>query len=193
MVDEIDRLPDAPLWKIQVQTARGWADLKTVELFPSEDAAEDEISAMGLALDYDEEGIRVVTADTPQECDLYESEDDFDLVDEIDNLPGYSIQRIISFMDEEGEVYETDPQEPVKLVLNDFDREIGVDILDQAVAYLLNDGAEETSASFYHPGVWYVSGTRQLNNNSLEQSTWHLKGFSEEEEAKIFEYFHRAR
>jgi hypothetical protein len=82
------------------------------------------------------------------------------------------------FEDEEGEDFEVD----------EFDREEGLDVADVAARWLLDKGANyEASSSHFHPGIWY-SAQPEGDFATASETTYsfHLEGFTPEEEEKIY-------
>lgn len=82
------------------------------------------------------------------------------------------------FEDEEGQDVEVD----------EFDREDGLDVADVAAKWLLDKGANyEASSSHFHPGIWY-SAQPEGDFATASETTYsfHLEGFTPEEEEKIF-------
>ncbi len=118
-------------------------------------------------------------------------EDDFDTEDvraDIERLPDRKcyIKRYDVFVGEDGEPYDRNEHEPVEIFVDEYDAEDGLTLADIASAHLTSEGAVHASASHFHPGVWYLSDSRLMNDGTYEESTWHLKGFEPEEEAQIF-------
>ncbi len=116
-------------------------------------------------------------------------EDDFeDVRADIEQLPDRKcyIRRYDVFVDAEGEPYDQNEHEEVEIFVDEYDAEDGLTMVDAAVAHLTSEGAAHASASHFHPGVWYLSDSRLMNDGTYEESTWHLRGFEESEEAQIF-------
>lgn len=81
------------------------------------------------------------------------------------------------YEDEEGHEVEVD----------DFDREDGKDVADLATRWLWDHGVVEPSSSDFHPGVWYTScEDRDMTTGAITTRSFHLEGFTPEEEQKIF-------
>jgi hypothetical protein len=80
--------------------------------------------------------------------------------------------------DEEGQSMEPDK----------FDLEEGKTPVDLAVEFLVNNGPQEASCSHFCIDVWY-SGSPEQNFSNGEETTYsyHLVGFSEEEQQQIFD------
>lgn len=80
--------------------------------------------------------------------------------------------------DEEGQDVEVD----------EFDREDGLDVADVAAKWLLDKGANyEASSSHFHPGIWYsAQPVGDFGEASETTYSFHLEGFTPEEEEKIF-------
>lgn len=74
------------------------------------------------------------------------------------------------------------------LELDEYDRDEGLTMVDKAVEYLTNAYAYEASSSHFHPGIWYTAyGDSDYRTGEVQNESYHLKGFSEAEEAAIFE------
>ena len=86
------------------------------------------------------------------------------------------------WIDETGEAFEPDA----------YDTAEGKTRVDLAIEYLREKNAEP-SASYYHSGVWYTEyqsndGTREYYETGAEENrSYHLAGFTEREQAAIFE------
>lgn len=72
--------------------------------------------------------------------------------------------------------------------VDEFDREDGLDVADLAAKWLLDKGANyEASSSHFHPGIWYSSQPEGDFATASETTySFHLEGFTPEEEEKIF-------
>lgn len=69
----------------------------------------------------------------------------------------------------------------------EFEQEEGLTCVDLAVEYLQNEGVTEPSASFFHVGVWYDGAeSHNMHSGAWETNSYHLKGFTPEEEAAIY-------
>ena len=81
------------------------------------------------------------------------------------------------YEDEQGQEMEVD----------EFDREDGKDVADIAARWLWDHGVIEASSTEFHPGIWYTSA-EDTNATTGETTTrsFHLEGFTPEEEQKIF-------
>ncbi len=67
-------------------------------------------------------------------------------------------------------------------------------IVTQAEKFLEDEGAVHASSSHFHPGVWYTTEYEQdFRTGTDEERSFHLKGFSPEEEAEIFKHVTRRR
>jgi hypothetical protein len=81
------------------------------------------------------------------------------------------------FEDEEGEEFEID----------EFDRDDGIDLATKVAKWLRNKGVIEGSSSHFHPGIWYTSeGDINYRTGAETQRSFHLEGFTPEEEEAIF-------
>ena len=80
--------------------------------------------------------------------------------------------------DEEGE----------SMLPDEYEIEDGVTAVDKAVRFLLDKGGNEPSSSHFNTGVWYSTPDPDRNYRTGEEKyySFHLKGFSPEEEAEIF-------
>lgn len=81
--------------------------------------------------------------------------------------------------DEEGE----------SMTPDEYDAEDGITAVDKAVRFLQDKGGNEPSSSQFHEGVWYstVDPERDFHTGEEKYYSFHLKGFTPEEEAQIFE------
>jgi hypothetical protein len=61
-------------------------------------------------------------------------------------------------------------------------------IVNQAAAFLKKEGATQPSSSEFHKGIWYSteSETIDYGTGEEEERSFHLEGFSSEEEAEIY-------
>ena len=72
-----------------------------------------------------------------------------------------------------------------------WDREEGLTAVDLAVKFLRDEGANETSGSHFHPGVWYYSDWQtDYHTGTQEERSYHLVDFSPEEEQAIWTKMH---
>lgn len=75
----------------------------------------------------------------------------------------------------------------VSMLPVDCVEEEGLTTVDLAVEFLQNHGACEPSASFFHVGVWYDgSADQDYSTGDYRTESYHLKGFTPEEEAAIY-------
>jgi hypothetical protein len=84
----------------------------------------------------------------------------------------------------EGEKGELDVH---KIELDEHDREKGLTEVDLAVDYLKDKGALEASSYRFYPGVSYTAYGDTDRTGARTNESYHLKGFSDEEEAEIFD------
>ncbi len=115
---------------------------------------------------------------------ILEDEDEFDLVGEIMRIPEKPTRGIVRYdmvLDDDGE-----PVDSYKHSL------VEIDSADEAAEYLESAGAVHASTSFFHSGMWYLSD-HETTRDGYEESTWHLKGFTAEEEAEVYKQFTRRR
>ena len=98
---------------------------------------------------------------------------------------------------EDVEIGETDDRgdlDDVTLELDEDDREEGLGWADQAVEYLLDEGTHEASSSSFHPGIWYTYyGEADFRTGERENRSFHLKGFTEEEQRDVYNQLKRER
>jgi hypothetical protein len=67
-------------------------------------------------------------------------------------------------------------------------------IVAQAIKFLEDEGAAHASSSHFHPGVWYTTESEQdFRTGENEERSFHLDGFSNEEQAEIFKAITRRR
>lgn len=80
-------------------------------------------------------------------------------------------------------------QEGVDMTPDEFDIQDGVGVVDKAVKWLQNEGAGEASSSHFHHGIWYSTGfsTSDYRTGEAIEHSYHLKGFTEQEEQEIFQ------
>lgn len=61
-------------------------------------------------------------------------------------------------------------------------------IAEAAAKMMKYDGATEASSSHFHTGIWYTSyGDTDYQSGETENRSYHLYGFTPEEEAEVFE------
>jgi len=102
--------------------------------------------------------------------------------------------RIVSYYEiwseEDVEIGETDNKgdlDNVSVEPDEFDKEEELTAVDKAIDYLKDAGAVEASSSHFHPGVWYSAyGDSDFVTGERTNESYHLEGFSEEEEAAVF-------
>lgn len=60
--------------------------------------------------------------------------------------------------------------------------------IDNAVRILRNAGVTEPSSSAFHPGLWYSTEPQVIDysTGTEREESYHLKGFSEDEEREIY-------
>ena len=69
---------------------------------------------------------------------------------------------------------------------DEYDIEEGRTAVDNAVRFLKNSNVSEPSSSQFHPGVWYTAYDEPMEIGGLRDRSFHLSGFTEEEELEIF-------
>lgn len=79
--------------------------------------------------------------------------------------------------------------EGVDMTPDEVDREEGLTAVDKAVKFMRNEGAIEPSSTAFHPGVWYSTEFSVIDygTGEEEERSFHLDGFSPEEEREIYE------
>lgn len=80
------------------------------------------------------------------------------------------------WVNEEGE--EMDPDE--------YDFAEGITAAQKATKFLNDSGAIHPSSSHFHPGVWYSAQGEMDTDGNTEERSFHLHGFTPEEEQEIF-------
>lgn len=104
-------------------------------------------------------------------------------------------RKIVSYYEtwspEDVEIGETDDRGKLgewSVELEDYDIEEGLTHADVAAKYLLDRGAVEPSSSHFHPGIWY-STYEDVDYRTGERTveSYHLKGFTKEEEREVWE------
>lgn len=80
--------------------------------------------------------------------------------------------------DEEGSSMEPD----------EYDLEEGLTAVDKAAAFLKDAGASESSASFFHPGIWYSTecAVEDYGTGESIERSFHLHGFTPDEELGVY-------
>jgi hypothetical protein len=67
-------------------------------------------------------------------------------------------------------------------------------IVAQAIKFLEDEGAAHASSSHFHPGIWYSTESEEdFQTGANEERSFHLDGFSKEEQAEIFKAITRRR
>ena len=68
-------------------------------------------------------------------------------------------------------------------------------IVKQAVQWLRDHGAQETSSSSYHSGVWYSTPYEVTDYSTGEERSedFFLRNFTDQEERRVFDEFTRGR
>lgn len=78
------------------------------------------------------------------------------------------------------------PDNPIWVEPDAYDTEAGKTAVDLAVGYLRGEGATEASASHFSDGVWYLRTGDADADGMVEQNSYHLQGFTEEEAYEVF-------
>ncbi len=75
------------------------------------------------------------------------------------------------------------------MVPDEYDVEEEKTAVDKAVEFLTDKGGLEPSSSHFNTGVWYstIDPERDFHSGEEKYYSFHLKGFTPEEEAQIFE------
>jgi len=88
---------------------------------------------------------------------------------------------------EAGDTDDRGENDEYEIELDDIDKEDDKTIVDLAVEYLKYNFAHDPSSSHFHPGIWYTATDEHPYTGVVENITYHLKGFTEAEEAEVFE------
>ena len=85
--------------------------------------------------------------------------------------------------DEEGE----------SMIPDEYDYEDDITAVDKAIDFLKKNGANEPSSSHFNTGVWYSTSDPDIDYKSGNETyySYHLKGFTPEEEQEIFQRIKR--
>ena len=70
-----------------------------------------------------------------------------------------------------------------------YDLEDGLTAASKAIEYLQDRGAFEPSSSFFQEGIWYSTpdGNQDFRTGAVEYRSYHLKGFTFDDEQTIFD------
>ncbi len=78
-------------------------------------------------------------------------------------------------------------EEGVSMQPDQYDLEEGLTPVDLAVKFLTDNGPMEASSSHFNSGVWYTNyGEQDMQNGSRTNRSFHLVGFTPEQEEEIF-------
>ena len=78
-------------------------------------------------------------------------------------------------------------EEGVSMQPDQYDLEEGLTPVDLAVKFLTDNGPMEASSSHFNSGVWYTNyGEQDMQDGSRTNRSFHLVGFTPEQEEKIF-------
>ena len=79
-------------------------------------------------------------------------------------------------------------EEGVDMEPDEDDREEGFTAVDKAVKFLKTEGVMEASSTAFHPGVWYSTewSVTDYGTGEEEERSYHLKGFTPDEERDIY-------
>jgi len=89
---------------------------------------------------------------------------------------------------EAGDVPDAEHDDDIEIALDAIDRKEGKTVADLAAKVLLDAGATQTSSGRFHRGVWYETewSVTDYSTGEQEQRSFHLKGFSPEEEGLVY-------
>jgi len=133
-----------------------------------------------------------------EKCPEYvkEGDDDFDARDWLLNPPekpgkririSYSLYTEDSIEAGDAADHGWEDEEGVEMDPDEWDIEDGITAAQKATKFLNEKGAIHPSSSQFHPGIWYNSSSNDWNNdNELIEYSYHLSGFTPEEEQEIF-------
>ena len=79
------------------------------------------------------------------------------------------------------------PEDPIWVEPDEYDVGEGRTAVDEAVDYLRGEGATQASSSHFHGGVWYIHEGGMNVQGQVENNSYHLKGFTNEEELLVFQ------
>lgn len=112
-------------------------------------------------------------------------------------LPGVEnseIRKIVSYYEkwtpediEAGDTDDRGDHGEYEIELDEFDRKGEKTVVDLAVEYLESYYVGHASSSHFHPGVWYTASDEHPYTGVREEISYHLKDFTEAEEAEVFE------
>ena len=78
-------------------------------------------------------------------------------------------------------------EEGVSMQPDQYDLEEGLTPVDLAVKFLTDNGPMEASSSYFNSGVWYTNyGGQDMQDGSRTNRSFHLVGFTPEQEEEIF-------
>jgi len=126
---------------------------------------------------------------------LLEADEDFDPREYLLNPPAATGRRIrisystytedsIAAGDAEDHGWEN--EEGVEMDPDKWDIEDGKTAAQKATEFLNEKGAIHPSSSHFHPGIWYHDSNNDWRGNELIEYSYHLSGFTPEEEQEIF-------
>lgn len=77
--------------------------------------------------------------------------------------------------------------------LDNYDIADGLTVAAKAVRYIKAQGAVFASSSHFHLGVWYSTQSETIDypTGTQEERSFHLKGFTEEQERTVWDLFHK--
>lgn len=86
-------------------------------------------------------------------------------------------------------------QEGVSMVPDEYDVEDGITAVNKAVDFLFDKGGTEPSSSQFSPNTWYSTPDADHDYSTGEDTyySFHLVGFTPEEEKEIFDTIHNKR
>lgn len=106
----------------------------------------------------------------------------------------YDLPSVVSYYEnwthddlEAGDTGDRGEHDDVAFALDEYDIEEGLTLVDLVVKYLSDSGVSEASSSQFHKGVWYdTEPTQDFRTGEWRRESYHLKGFSEEDEAEVY-------
>lgn len=79
-------------------------------------------------------------------------------------------------------------EDGVSMELDRWDRDEDMTVIGKVVEFLDGHWISEASSSEFHPGVWYTAkGETDYVNGETEDLSYHLYGFTEDEERRIYD------
>lgn len=115
--------------------------------------------------------------------------------------PNAGVPHVVSYYEnwtpedlEAGDTGDRGENDDVEFELDEYDIEEGLELADLVVKYLSERGVSEASSSQFHKGVWYdTEPTQDFRTGEWRRESYHLKGFSEEDEAEVYRQLTKRR